>query len=178
MRGVFGPAGIPFISILIIISALGAMNGSILTGSRTNYTLGEDFPFFSFLGKWDARSNTPRRALLFQGAVSLVLTALGTLAHNGFVVMVEYTAPVFWCFFLLTGLSLFVLRKKDPDAARPFRVPLYPLTPLLFCGMCLYMLQSSLAYTGNGALVGVAVLSAGALVLFMTRGGVRLGWSR
>ena len=44
----------------------------------------------------------------------------------------EYTAPVFWLFFLLVGVSLFVLRRRDPDLPRPFRVPLYPVLPLLF----------------------------------------------
>ena len=64
-------------------------------------------------------------------------------------------APVFWLFFFLTGMSLFVFRHWEPHASRPYRVPLYPVTPLLFCGVCIYMLFSSLAYTGKGALVGV-----------------------
>jgi amino acid transporter len=79
--------------------------------------------------------------------------------------MVEYTAPVFWFFVLLTGISLFVLRKREPEARRPFRVPLYPLTPILFCSASGYLLYSSLAYTGIGALVGVAVLVVGGIVL-------------
>ncbi|MFN7132520.1 MAG: amino acid permease, partial [Myxococcales bacterium] len=87
----------------------------------------------------------------------------------GFETMVEYTAPVFWLFFLLTGLSLFVLRAREPAAPRPFRVPLYPITPLLFCLSCAYLLQASLAYTGAGALLGVAVLGVGLLPLWLTQ---------
>jgi amino acid transporter len=83
--------------------------------------------------------------------------------------MVDYTAPVFWFFFLLTGASIFVLRAREPQAARPFRVPLYPLTPILFCAASAYLLYSSLAYTGVGALVGIAVLGVGALVLLVAR---------
>jgi amino acid transporter len=86
--------------------------------------------------------------------------------------MVEYTAPVFWLFFLLAGLSLFVLRIREPDAPRPFRVPLYPVLPLAFCLACGYMLWSSLSYVGgntflgvNAAWVGVAVLVAGAVLM-------------
>jgi amino acid transporter len=79
--------------------------------------------------------------------------------------MVEYTAPVFWFFILLVGLSLFVLRVKDPARERPFRVPLYPVTPILFCLICAYLLYSSLVYTGYGALVGVAVLLLGVPLL-------------
>jgi amino acid transporter len=96
-----------------------------------------------------------------------MLVVLGALARKGFVTMVEYTAPVFWCFFLLAGLSLFVLRIKDPEISRPFRVPLYPLTPLFFCMTCVYMLRSSVVYVGAGAFVGLAVLAAGALLLFL-----------
>ena len=84
---------------------------------------------------------------------------------GGFKSMVEFTAPVFWVFFLLTGISLFVLRRRDPGARRPFRVPLYPALPLLFCATSAYLLYASLAYTGFGALVGVGVLAAGALLL-------------
>jgi APA family basic amino acid/polyamine antiporter len=172
VKRVLGPAGVPFMSLLIMVSALGAINGSILTGARTSYSLGQDFSPFAFLGRWQGGSNTPVNALLFQGAVALVLVLFGTLARKGFVTMVEYTAPVFWCFFLLAGLSLFQLRRKEPQVPRPFRVPLYPFIPLFFCIICGYMLQASVAYTGVGALVGLAVLLAGTLVLLNMRPGV------
>jgi amino acid transporter len=79
--------------------------------------------------------------------------------------MVDYTAPVFWLFFLLTGIAFFVLRRKDRTTNRPFRVPLYPLPPIVFCIMCAYLLYSSLAYARIGAMAGVAVLAVGALLL-------------
>jgi amino acid transporter len=167
MRRVLGEGGAKFISLLIAVSALGAMNACLFTGARTNYALGQDFPIFSFLGKWQERSNAPANALLFLGALSLIWVLLGAFARKGFVAMVEYTAPVFWCFFLLAGLSLFVLRFKEPEISRPFRVPLYPLTPILFCATCVYMLHSSVAYVGAGAFVGLAVLAVGALFLFL-----------
>jgi amino acid transporter len=175
MRRILGQGGVQFISLLIIISVLGAINASIFTGGRTNYTLGQDFPPFRFLGKWHGGSNTPKNALLFQGAIATVLVLFGTLAHKGFVTMVEYTAPIFWCFFLLAGLSLFVLRFKEPEVFRPFRVPLYPIVPLLFCMTCGYMLQSSVVYTGIGALVGLTVLLVGGLLLLVTRCGHEKG---
>jgi amino acid transporter len=62
---------------------------------------------------------------------------------------------------LLTGLSLYVLRRREPDAPRPFRVPLYPLTPALLCLSAAYLLYSSVRYAGVGALVGLGVLAAG-----------------
>lgn len=169
MRRVVGEPGAVIISLLIAISTLGAANATIITGARTNYALGQDFSLFSFLGRWHKGGNTPTNALLVQSAIVLGLIILGSVTRSGFETMVDYTAPVFWFFFLLAGVSLLVLRVREPQIARPFRVPLYPLTPLLFCGICVWMLQSSLAYSGWGALVGVAVLLAGVPLLVIAR---------
>jgi APA family basic amino acid/polyamine antiporter len=168
MRRIFGEGGAKFVSSLIAISAVGALNATIFTGARTNYAVGQDFPLLGFLGRWDGRANAPTNALFFQGTIALVLVLLGTFTRDGFVTMVDFTAPIFWFFFLLAGLSLFVLRFRNPDIHRAFRVPLYPLTPLFFCAACVYILQSSLMYTGVGALAGVAVLFVGAIFLALT----------
>ncbi|MBW4580746.1 MAG: amino acid permease [Tildeniella nuda ZEHNDER 1965/U140] len=169
MRQVAGEGGAKFISFLIAISALGATNATIFTGARTNYALGRDFSAFAFLGRWHDRANAPTNALLVQGAIALALVLLGALTRKGFETMVDYTAPVFWFFFLLSGIALFVLRWREPNAPRPFRVPLYPIVPLLFCGVCAYLLYSSLVFTGLGALVGVAVLAIGVPILWLMR---------
>ena len=169
MRKVFGERGAMFVSFLIAVSALGGINATIFTGARTNYALGRDFPLFGVLGRWREKTNTPANALLLQGTIASVLVLLGTLTRRGFVTMVEFTAPVFWLFFLLTGVSLVVLRIREPDASRPFKTPLYPLIPVVFCSTCLYMLQASLAYTGIGALVGVGVLFMGVLIAMFNR---------
>ncbi|MFN3435781.1 MAG: amino acid permease, partial [Sphingomonas sp.] len=76
-----------------------------------------------------------------------------------------------WRFLLLAGLSLFVLRRTEPARPRPFRVPLYPVLPAIFCTTTAYLLWSSLAYTGWGALAGVAVLGVGALLLLVVTPG-------
>ncbi|HEV2763659.1 MAG TPA: amino acid permease [Pyrinomonadaceae bacterium] len=169
MRRAWGENGARFVSVLVAVSALTSANATIITGARTNYALGRDFRLFDFLGRWHERANTPTNALLVQGAIALALVLAGTLAREGFATMVEYTAPVFWFFFLLTGFALIVLRVREPGVERPFRVPLYPLTPLLFCAACVYMLRASVAYTGAGALAGVAVLLLGLPVLLLAR---------
>ncbi len=63
--------------------------------------------------------------------------------------MVEYTAPLFWLFLLMVGLSVFVLRRKEGLAHRLFKVPLYPLTPLVFCAACGYLSYSSMVYAAS-----------------------------
>ena len=169
MRRVAGEVGARFASVLVAVSVLGAMHGTILTGARSIYAIGRDFSALDILGRWHLTKQTPIPALVVQGLLALLLVGLGSMTRTGFETTVEFTAPVFWFFLLLTGLSLFVLRWRDPERSRPFRVPLYPLVPLLFCLTNAYMLRASLAYTGWGALVGVAVLAIGVPVLGVAR---------
>ncbi len=164
VQRLFGQNAARLLSLLICISALGSLNGSIVTGARTNFALGRDRPMFRALARWRENTATAPTALLVQCGIALLLILLGAVTRQGFVAMVEYTAPVFWGFFFLGALSLIVLRFKEPRVERPFTVPLYPFTPLLFCATCLYMFRASIAYTGKGALVGLAVLLCGLIV--------------
>ena len=163
MRATLGDLGVVFIGVLVAIAALTSANATIFTGARTNYALGRDFPLFSILSKWNGRTSSPVNAFIIQGAIALLLICIGANTRNGFESMVEFTAPVFWFFFLSIGIGLFVLRIKEPEIKRPFKVPLYPVTPILFCLVCGYLLYSSLMYTGFGAMVGVGILLLGTL---------------
>ncbi|HRO28741.1 MAG TPA: amino acid permease [Luteimonas sp.] len=165
MRAVFGGRGAALMSVIVVVAALTSANATMITGARSVYAVGRDFPALAAVGRWDERHGSPRVAMLLQGALSLALVALAATALDGFRLAVEYTAPVFWLFFLLVGIALFVLRRRDPDRPRPFRVPLYPAVPLLFCATSASLLYSSLVHTGYGALVGVAVLALGGLLL-------------
>jgi APA family basic amino acid/polyamine antiporter len=169
MERAVGQRGALFVSLLVAVSAATSANATVFTGARTNYAFGRDFPIFGFLGRWHKAANTPTNALLVQGVIALALVLIGTLTRKGFETLVEFTAPVFWFFFFMVGLSLVVLRIREPKVARPFRVPLYPLPPLIFCVSCLYMLQASVAYTGIGALIGVVVLVLGIPVFWLAR---------
>ena len=169
MRATLGAPGAVALSIIAIVAALSSANATIFTGARTNFALGQDVSLFALLGQWNDRANTPANALLVQGGVALVLVGVGAWTRQGFESMVDYTAPVFWTFLLLTGVSLFVLRYRDPHVDRSFRVPWYPWTPLAFCLASAYMLWSSLAYTGVGALLGAGVLLAGVPLLWLRR---------
>lgn len=165
MRVAFGEGGVLLIGVLVAVSALTSANATIFTGARSNYALGRDFPVFAMLGKWNSHTSGPVNSFIVQGFISLALISLGLLSRSGFETIIEYTAPVFWFFFLLVGVALFILRRKEPEVERPFRVPLYPLTPLVFCLTSAYLLYSSIAYTGWGALVGIGVLLIGVLLL-------------
>ena len=104
-----------------------------------------------------------------QAAIALLLVVLGTQTRGGFVMMVEYTAPVFWLFLLMVGISIFILRYQNPETERPFAVPLYPVLPFLFCIICAFMLYSSIMYTSSGALVGVGVLLTGIPIMILQK---------
>ncbi|HYG68806.1 MAG TPA: amino acid permease [Anaeromyxobacteraceae bacterium] len=162
-----GPAGPPLIAAVVAVSAITSANATLLMGSRMAFALGRDTPIFSPLGRWSGRG-APVNALVAQGAIALLLVAFGATSRSGFEAMVAYTAPVFWLFFLLAGASLLVLRRREPNAIRPFRVPLYPLTPLVFCAACLYLLWSSVRYAGPGAIAGLLVLATGVVPLWLS----------
>jgi amino acid transporter len=187
----FGVSAGKLMALLVMISALGAVNGLILTGSRVYASLGADHGLFARLSRWHPRWRTPVWALLAQllvtsfmivavgtepgrAAIDGLLTSLGAAkaewsGHGGFDTLLRCTAPVFWLFFLLTGISLFVLRRRDPARERPFRVPLYPLFPLIFCGMCSYMLYSAVDYAGALSLLGAGLLLLGVPLYFISQ---------
>jgi basic amino acid/polyamine antiporter, APA family len=165
LRRAWGPAGEKIISVMIAISAITSVNGSMIVGARSNYALGREWRFMRWLGRWDEASGSPRRAMLVQGVIAFLLVIFGAVQDTGFKGLVEYSLPVFWGFFMLTGVALFVLRSREPDAPRPFRVPGYPVVPAIFVLSCASLLYSSLAYHREHALVGLAVLAAGAMVL-------------
>jgi APA family basic amino acid/polyamine antiporter len=175
MKATLGGGGVVVLSLIVIAASLSTLNATVFTGARTNYALGRDYSLFRALGVWKERSNTPVNALLVQGGVALVLVFLASFTPDGFETMVAYTAPAFWLFFLLTGISLFVLRRQQPLSDQPFRVPLYPLTPILFCLMCAYMLYSSANYALSkdpgsiGAQLGIGVLLLGLPLLWFAR---------
>jgi len=177
MRVIVGDKGAVLLAIIVCVSAATTINAAIFTGARTNYALGRDFPVFSVLGSWRDAGSTPANALLVQGVITLVLVGAGSLAPDGFESMVAYTAPVFWTFFLLTGLTLFVLRRRE-GAAAPFRVPMFPLITTAFCAMCAFMLYKSVTYIMNpqlgpkfgvAVLAGLVVMAAGVPLYFVTK---------
>lgn len=164
-----GTGGAVVMALVVIVSALSTANATIITGARTNYALGRDFSLLKYIGKWNSSYNAPINALLVQGTISFALVILGSFTQEAVSTMVDYTAPVFWFFILLTTASLFVFRRNPEQQEGTFKVPLYPLIPILFIGVCLYLLYSSVMFTGLGALVGIGILLLGLPVYYAAR---------
>ncbi|MFH1739319.1 MAG: amino acid permease [bacterium] len=162
--GAFGDAGRRFISVLVVVSALGAVNGLILTGARISYAMGAETALFGLLGRWNARLGVPVWSLLVQGTIAIALVWTGS-----FETLVEYTAAAAWLFFALVPLSLIVLRMRDSETPRKYHVPLYPFVPIIFCLVSIYMIYSSINYAGVGALYGFLIVLSGLPVYWFAR---------
>lgn len=174
MNRAFGSAAGIVTAVAIALATITSINATIVVGARTTYAAARDFPLLSRVGRWDADRGIPARAILAQSAVALLLVFYGAASYDGFQALVDYTAPVFWLFMGLSGVSVIVLRLRYPDVPRPFRTPLYPLLPLIFAGTAGFMMWSSLEYVSAtygriGALMGLGVLAAGAVILGVMR---------
>jgi len=152
------------VSVLICISALGSVNGLVFTGARITYAMGSHHPAFRVVGRWNGRLGTPVWALVLQGCLSLAIIFVA----GSFIDTILYFAPVVWLFFLATAMCVFVLRRKDRDTPRPYKVTGYPVTTIVFCACCIFMLYSSVSYAlankPGGLLVLAGVITIGAAV--------------
>jgi len=161
----FGDAAGIVTAVAIAMATITSINATIVVGARTTYAAAADWPALSRIGRWDASRGIPLRAILSQSAVAVLLVGAGTYTRNGFATMIDYTSPVFWLFLCASGFAVIVLRSMHPDVPRPFKVPLYPVLPLLFCAACLFVLWSSVQYVRLGAVAGIGVLVMGAVVM-------------
>jgi basic amino acid/polyamine antiporter, APA family len=153
----FPKHGAAFISALICISALGATNGLIFAGARISYAVGADHRIFRALGRWNPKTGTPVRALLLQGLIAVGLILL----LGSFVNALLYTAAAVYSFYLATNLAVMVLRFREPDVERPYRVTAYPLPTIVFCAICVFLIQSAVSYQPEVARVAFLIFLLG-----------------
>jgi len=183
--------GFKAMCILVMISALGSVNGVIFTSSRIYAAMGADHPIFARLSQWHEKLGSPIWALGTQAIITLILiAAVGSTVgrealdrvfqslglekvswegRGGFDSLLRCTAPIFWVFFLMSALSLFILRWKDRGIDRPFTVPFFPIIPLIFVATCAFMLYSGITFAGNFGLVGGGLLLAGVPLWLISR---------
>lgn len=174
LRLCFGDSGVLWISALICVSTLGAINGQTFTGARIYYALGNDHPLLARLGHWNQRLGTPVWSLTVQAIFTLIPVLAFGRDSDGFQRLVLFTSPAYWLFFLLVGVSLFVLADRDAARPRPFRTPGYPWTPLVFCAMSLWMCYASFSHAvenpSRESLWGAAILGAGVVAAVASHG--------
>jgi amino acid transporter len=167
----FGPWAHKALGLFVAIAALTSINATMIVGARTNFAVGRDWNALRKLGQWQLQVGSPRQALWMQALISIALILLGTQEADGFSAMVEFTAPVFWGFLFLVGLSVIWLRQTDGQTERPFKVPLYPLLPLIFCSACAWLTYSSITYAISQKAIHVSMwlIASGVLALLLLR---------
>jgi APA family basic amino acid/polyamine antiporter len=163
-----GTWGAKAISILVVISCLGAINGMLFTGARVFYALGQHHPTLRWLGSWNEQTGVPLRSLVMQSVVTLTLVAI--CRREGFERLVVFTAPFYWGFIALVAISQIALRLNGKMSAASFRTPLFPVLPLIFAGTSGAMVYAGLDYAfhnqSDEGMWAIGVVVVGAVVGF------------
>jgi basic amino acid/polyamine antiporter, APA family len=164
MQAMSGSAGALFVSGLILCSIFGALNGTVLTSPRVYFAMGQDRVFFPGLGSVHPRFKTPAVAVVTLGVWGAVLAASGTYEQL-------YTYVIFagWIFYGAAIMSVIVLRRRQPDRIRPYRVFGYPILPVAFAFASLAVIGNTLATKPRESLIGIGLILLGLPVYFVWR---------
>ncbi len=164
VRSFWGTGGVLFISLLILITTLGCTNASILTGSRPYYAMSRDRLFFSAIGKLN-KTNVPGNSLLWQGIWASVLVLSGTFDQ-----LTDMIIFAVFIFYGATSLGVIILRRKMPDAHRPYKVWGYPVVPAIFIIFCMFLFFNTIYTRPREAAIGMILILSGIPVyLFLQR---------
>jgi APA family basic amino acid/polyamine antiporter len=151
-----GQFGSRLISIVFIVSTIGALNGGILTAARLPYAMARDGLFFSRLGDVSKKSRAPVWAIALQALWACVLALSGTFDQ-----LTDFAVFALWLFFALTTAAVFVLRRKSPRATRPYRTIGYPVIPLLFIMVAVWLIANTLLTNLKSAGAGLLLIALG-----------------
>ena len=163
IRSLWGAGGVLFISVLILITTLGCLNASILTGSRPYYAMSKEKLFFSGIGKLN-RHSVPGNSLLWQGIWASVLVLSGTFDQ-----LTDMLIFAVYIFYGATATGVFILRRRMPDVHRPYKVPGYPVITALFVLFCVGLFINTIITQPREALIGLTLIIAGIPVYFIFR---------
>jgi len=155
VRSFWGTGGVLFISLLILLTTLGCTNASILTGARPYYAMARDRLFMPAIGKLN-KTNVPGNSLLWQGVWASVLVLSGTFDQ-----LTDMIIFAVFIFYGATSLGVFILRRKMPDAHRPYKVWGYPVVPAIFIMFCLYLIFNTISTRPREAAIGMILILSG-----------------
>ena len=156
MTRTFGVGVAWLVSLLILVSIFGANNAQVLAAPRMYYAMARDGLFFEGLSRVHPRYHTPVAAILVQGVWASVLTLVGTFQQ-----LFTYVVFTHWIFYALAVAAVVVLRRKRPDLERPFRVPGYPVLPVLFVLSAAGLTLSVIVADPWRSLAGIAAILTG-----------------
>ena len=160
----FGPTAVTILSIAFVVSALGSLNGSVLTGARVPFAMARDNLFFRQLGDVSHKGRSPVVSVAVQGVIASLLALSGTFDQ-----LTDYVVFASWIFYTLATSAVIVLRRREPHLERPFRTPLYPWLPCLFIACSCLLLANALWTSPVESGIGIAFLAAGIPFYFLFR---------
>lgn len=163
VRTFWGQGGVFFISILILVTTLGCTNASILTGARPYYAMARERLFFSGIGEIN-KNNVPSNSLLWQGIWASMLVLSGTFDQ-----LTDLVIFAVFIFYGATALGVFILRRRMPDAHRPYKVWGYPLVPAIFILFCIGLFFNTIITRPREAVIGMTLILSGIPVYFFMR---------
>ena len=161
---VLGPIAGSVVAALILVSIFSALNGMVLTAPRMYYAMARDGLFFERLGTVHPKFGTPAFAIIVFAIWGAALAASGTFEQ-----LLTYAVFTGWIFYALGALAVFVLRRREPNAVRPFRVPGYPVTPALFVIAAGALVVNTVATQSLRAAIGLGVVALGAPAYYLWR---------
>lgn len=161
VRSFWGSGGVMFISLLILVTTLGCTNASILTGARPYYAMARERLFFPNIGKLN-KANVPGNSLLWQGLWASVLVLSGTFDQ-----LTDMIIFAVFIFYGATSLGVFILRRKMPDAHRPYKVWGYPFVPAIFILFCIGLFLNTIVTRPREAAIGVILILSGIPVYYI-----------
>lgn len=153
-----------FASVVFVVSALGALNGSILSNARVPYTMAREGLFFKRMAELSASTRVPVFSIIVQAVWSCVLALSGTFDQ-----LTDCLLFASWIFYGLVTSSVFVLRRKMPDAPRPYKTFGYPLIPIVFVLVAMALIANTLYTKRLLSAVGLALIAIGLPLYFYFR---------
>lgn len=160
VRVFWGSGGVLFISVLILVTTLGCTNASILTGARPYYAMAREGLFFPGIAKLN-KNNVPSNSLLWQGIWASVLVLSGTFDQ-----LTDMLIFAVFIFYGATSLGVFILRRRMPDAYRPYKVWGYPFVPAIFILFCIGLFFNTFITRPREAVIGLTLILSGIPVYF------------
>ncbi len=154
----FGSNGGILITAGIMISVFGALNGYLMTGARIPFSMGEkkQLPFSNTIGKIHPKFNTPANSLIIESFIAIIYIMSGT-----FNTLTDLLVFVLWIFFTMGVCGVFLLRKRFPQEKGLYKVPFYPLTPIIGIIGGIYILVNTLIDSPKNSLVGIIITILG-----------------
>jgi len=151
-----GNKGAAIVTLIILISLIGANNGFVLTSARINYAMAKDKLFFYQASQIHPRFKSPANALIIQCVWASLLTFTGTFNQ-----LITYIIFASWIFYGMSAGAVIILRNKKPDMERPYKTPVYPWIPIIFILFAIFLTINTIIEAPRDAAIGAGIILAG-----------------